>query len=167
MDAAPPDGWTGHWQITRDDDADAYGVQLNFLNPGDDSKTNGHVVIPRGEPPLLVTREAGTFTLHGAAGDRSGTVSFVSDAAVTSAWRERLGRPLNAHDQLCHALFDLTLAYDAAFRELLPEANVGDTLSARLFGADLPFVREYVAAHDDATPRSVVFAAMRRRSTGG
>ncbi|MGD1068121.1 MAG: hypothetical protein ABR975_15035 [Vulcanimicrobiaceae bacterium] len=162
MDAAPPPGgWTGYWRITRDEDADAYGVQVQFVLP-DGKFHDKHARVPRGEPPFTLSRDVGVVTLHGAVGDRSGDASFVPNASAAEQWHQRLGRALTQDELLCNALFEVSLDFDAGFRALFPEATLQDELEACVFGADLALAREVVATNADAVPRDVTVAAMRR-----
>jgi glyoxylase I family protein len=161
MDAAPPDGWTGSWQVNREA-ADGYGVQLDFRAWGDGSSTNGHVVIPAGEPPFSVTREAGTFILHGTPGERSGVVTFLPDCAAVAALEARAGTTFTPRQQLGHALFNVTLAFERVMRALLPAATFDEVFKAQFFGADEAFVQAFVAEHPDATPRALIGESMRR-----
>jgi hypothetical protein len=165
MGATLPDGWTGAWRVTSER-ADAYGVQLDFPRWGDGSSTNGHVVVPLGEPPLVVTREAGSFTLHGAPGDRSGAATFAPDPDAVASFEQRVGRRFTVREQLAHALFDVTMAYGDAFREAFPAATYAELFNARFFRADEAFLQTLVAEHPAATPQDLIVASMRRVHEG-
>ena len=166
MDAAPFDGWSGSWHISLDDDAAVYGIQIEFPLP-DGALHAAHAKVPRGDPPFTIVHEAGTLTLDGAPGERSGAATFSPNASVAEQWRARLGRALTDDEQLCNALFDVTLDFDTGFRALFPRATPQNEVEARVFGADLALLREVAAANPNATPRDVTIAAMRRRRERG